>query len=73
MTEARKQQVEKDEHDPENFPEAPQTQPPMAVEAVEAVRPVPVEAAPEAVAPVEAEAVVAEAAPEVVVEEPKAE
>ena len=70
MTEARKQQVEKDEHDPENFPEAPQTQPPMAVEAV---RSAPVEAAPEAVAPVEAEAVVVEAAPEVIVEEPKAE
>jgi hypothetical protein len=30
MTEARKQEVEKDEHDPENFPEAPQTTPPMA-------------------------------------------
>jgi hypothetical protein len=33
MTEARKQEVEKDEHDPENFPDAPQTTPPMAVAA----------------------------------------
>jgi hypothetical protein len=29
MTEARKQEVEKEEHDPENFPEAPQTTPPV--------------------------------------------
>ncbi len=85
MTEARKQQVEKDEHDPENFPEAPQTQPPMAVEAARPAQAevAPVEAAPVEVAPVEvaaaeaapteAEAVVAEAAPEVAAEEPKAE
>ena len=71
MTEARKQQVEKDEHDPENFPDAPQTMPPMAVEAV---RQAPVEAAaPVETAPVEDEAVVAEDAPEVAAEEPKTE
>ena len=29
MTEARKQEVEKDDHDPENFPEAPHTAPPI--------------------------------------------
>jgi hypothetical protein len=29
MTEARKQEVEKSEHDPENFPDAPQTTPPV--------------------------------------------
>jgi hypothetical protein len=33
MTEARKQEVEKSEHDPENFPEAPQTAPPIPVAA----------------------------------------
>jgi hypothetical protein len=31
MTEARKQEVEKSEHDPENFPDTPQTTPPMPV------------------------------------------
>ena len=29
MTEARKQEVEKDDHDPENFPEVPQSAPPI--------------------------------------------
>ena len=62
MTEARKQQVEKDEHDPENFPDAPQTTPPMTVAAASAA---PVEAAPIEVAP--------EVAPQAAVEEPKAE
>jgi hypothetical protein len=32
MTEARKQEVEKGEHDPENFPEAPESAAPMAAE-----------------------------------------
>jgi len=59
MTEARKQEVEKDEHDPENFPEAPVTTPPMAVAA-----PVAEEAATPAVA---------ESAPEVTESTPKAE
>ena len=59
MTEARKQEVEKDEHDPENFPEAPVTTPPMAVAA-------PV--AEEAAAPA-----VAESAPEVTESTPQAE
>jgi hypothetical protein len=49
MTEARKQEVEKDEHDPENFPEAPQTTPPIP--AAESVRPV----ATESAAPIETE------------------
>ena len=55
MTEARKQEVEKDEHDPENFPEAPQTTPPIPAAA-------PSEAAPtaETVAPVEGETPAAE-------------
>lgn len=35
MTEARKQEVEKDEHDPENFPDAPQTTPPIAAAPTE--------------------------------------
>jgi hypothetical protein len=33
MTEARKQEVEKSEHDPENFPEAPQTASPLPATA----------------------------------------
>ncbi|MFT3869766.1 MAG: hypothetical protein QM715_15055 [Nibricoccus sp.] len=65
MTEARKQEVEKDEHDPENFPEAPQTTPPIQTAAAS-------EAAPtaETVAPVEGETPAAEeAAPETPVAE----
>ena len=71
MTEARKQEVEKDEHDPENFPEAPQTTPPMAA----AVQPVAatvteseVPVAEEPAAPA-----VAEAAPEAPESAPKTE
>lgn len=59
MTEARKQEVEKDEHDPENFPEAPQTTPPMAATpSTEA--PAPAEAAE----PAKAETPVAPVTPE---------
>ncbi len=61
MTEARKQEVEKSEHDPENFPDAPQTTPPI---------PVAENAAP-AAAPTEA--VAAEATPPAEGESPKTE
>jgi len=89
MTEARKQEVEKDEHDPENFPDAPQTPPPMAAESIksvpaEATAPVapmtvtPVEesavpAAEDHVAPVESDPVVSEPASQPEAEAPKTE
>lgn len=61
MTEARKQEVEKDEHDPENFPEAPQTTPPIPVTES------PADAAPasETVAPAEGAEPVASETPTV--------
>jgi hypothetical protein len=59
MSEARKHEVEKDEHDPENFPEAPQTTPPLQVPAPGAGEAAPVVDA----APAE-NAAVAETAPE---------
>jgi hypothetical protein len=65
MTEARKQEVEKAEHDPENFPEAPQSAPPIPTSDSAA----PVEAQAEAPA---AEAPAVEAAPPEA-EAPKAE
>jgi hypothetical protein len=67
MTEARKQEVEKDDHDPENFPEAPQTTPPVAqaasvasesnevVAEVPAVEPAQADSSAEPAAAVEAE------------------
>ena len=76
VTEARKQEVEKDEHDPENFPEVPQTTPPMAV-PVAAVTPAaedvpaPTEEAPTEEAPAEEAQAAAEVAPEAPAEEAK--
>ncbi|MBK9991676.1 MAG: hypothetical protein IPP19_13320 [Verrucomicrobia bacterium] len=70
MTEARKQEVEKDEHDPENFPEAPQTTPPMAV-AQSAVTTVAEPEAPVAAEP--AAPAVAESASETSESAPKTE
>ena len=57
MTEARKQEVEKDDHDPENFPEAPQSAPPIpeATPAATAEAPVAVEAPAATVSQAEAE------------------
>lgn len=81
MTEARKQEVEKDEHDPENFPDAPQTTPPMSVESARSV-PVPakpvetessVSVAEEPATPAETAPAVVETAPQALAEEPKAE
>ena len=84
MTEARKQEVEKDEHDPENFPEAPQTTPPIVAQspraasvAVEPAAPAATESstpvAEEVAAPVESTPAVAEVVTPTSVEEPKAE
>jgi hypothetical protein len=88
MTEARKQEVEKDEHDPENFPEVPQTTPPIAVDSVRSTPPPTESIAPELaapaeepaaastedhLAPVESDPVAAEPAPQLVAEEPKTE
>jgi len=89
MTEARKQEVETDEHDPENFPDAPQTTPPIAAAPaksapVETAAPVAAEpAAPteepaaaeseDHLAPVASDPVVAESAIPPAVEEPKTE
>jgi hypothetical protein len=53
MVEARKKEVEAEEHDPENFPEIPASNPPFAAKAETPAEPV-VPAAPvEAAAPVE--------------------
>jgi len=88
MTEARKQEVEKDEHDPENFPEVPQTTPPIAVDSVRSTPPPTESIAPELaapaeepaaastedhLAPVESDPVAAEPAPQLAAEEPKTE
>ena len=54
MTEARKQEVEHDEHDPENFPEAPAkpaTAHPASEDSSSAAAPVPESAAPSDAAP----------------------
>jgi Predicted membrane protein len=59
MTEARKQEVEKDDHDPENFPEVPPTpaaQAPEPAPAAPAEAPAEASAEPEAAAPLVAEA-----------------
>lgn len=73
MTEARKQEVEKDDHDPENFPEAPASSAAPAAEPVvdEApAAPVEMSTEPEAVAPLVEEPAPAATPPS---EEPKAE
>jgi len=74
MTEARKQEVEKDEHDPENFPDAPMTTPPIPVVEAAAAESTEADtsAMSETVAPVEA-APEPEPAPEVSETTPKVE
>jgi hypothetical protein len=64
MVEARKKEVEAEEHDPENFPEVPPSNPPFAAKP-EAAPVAPVEAAPvpEAPAPAVESAPVPEVAP----------
>jgi len=76
MTEARKQEVEKDEHDPENFPEVPQTTPPIAVEPLRSAPAATESVAPEteqAAAPEEAAPIAVEPAAPASSEEPKVE